>query len=37
MEATNYQYITEEVEEYIIKMRRHFHKNPELGWREHLK
>ncbi|MDO5726118.1 MAG: M20 family metallopeptidase [Tissierellia bacterium] len=29
-----YQYITPEIEEYIVKMRRYFHENPELSWEE---
>lgn len=29
-----YKYISKEIEDYIIDMRRHFHENPELSWEE---
>ena len=30
----SYEYINEDIEKYIIEMRRHFHENPELSWEE---
>lgn len=29
-----YKYINAEIENYIIELRRHFHENPELSWKE---